>query len=38
MKDGNQTEPTAHKTRFKFGLSSTKFPLQLKELVPFEEE
>ena len=38
MKGGNQTEPTTHKTRFTFGLSSTKCPLHVKELVPFEED
>ena len=37
MKGENQTESTAHKTGFTFGLNSTKFPLQVKELVPFEE-
>ena len=26
MKDGNQTEPTAHKTGFTFGLNGTKCP------------
>ena len=38
MKGGNQAEPTAHKTGFKFGLNSTKCPPQVKELVPFEED
>ena len=38
MKGGNQTEPTAHKTGFTFGLNSTKCPPQVKELVPFEED
>ena len=38
MKGGNQTEPTAHKALFTFGLNSSKCPPQLKELVPFEED
>ena len=38
MTGGNQTEPTAHKTGFTFGLNSTKCPPQVKELVPFEED
>ena len=38
MKGENQTESTAHKTGFTFGLNSTKFPLQVKELVPFEDD
>ena len=38
MKGGNQTEPTAHKTGFTFGLNSTKCPPQVKQLVPFEED
>ena len=37
MKNGNQTEPTAHKTGLKFGLNSTKCSPQVKQLVPFEE-
>ena len=37
MKGRNQTESTAHKTGFAFGLNSTKCPPQVKELVPFEE-
>ena len=32
-----KTETTAHKTRLTFGLNSTKSPLQVNELVPFEE-
>ena len=35
---GNQTEPTAHKAGFPFGLNSSKCPPQVKELVPFEED
>ena len=35
---GNQTEPTAHKAGFTFGLNSSKCPPQVKELVPFEED
>ena len=38
MRGGNQTEPTAHKTGFTFGLNSTKCPPQVKELVAFEED
>ena len=38
MKGGNQTEPTAHKTGFTFGLNSTKCPPKVKELVQFEED
>ena len=38
MKGGNQTEPTAQKTGFTFGVNSTKCPPQVKELVPFEED
>ena len=38
VKGGNQTEPTAHKALFTFGLNSSKCPPQLKELVPFEED
>ena len=37
MKGRNQSEPTAYKTGFTFGLNSTKCPPQVKELVPFEE-
>ena len=37
MKGGNQTLPAAHKTGFTFDLNNTKFPPQVKELVPFEE-
>ena len=37
MKGGNQTEPTAYKTGFTFGLNSTKCPSYVKELVPFQE-
>ena len=32
MKGGNQTEPTAHKTGFTFGLNSTKCPPQEKRV------
>ena len=38
MKDENQTQPKTHKTGFTFGLSGTKCPPQVKELVPFEED
>ena len=38
MKERNQTEPTSHKTGLAFGLNSTKYPLQVIELVPFEED
>ena len=38
MQRGNQTEPTAHKAGFPFGLNSSKCPPQVKELVPFEED
>ena len=38
MKGGSQTEPTAHKTGFTFGLNSTNCPAQVKELVPFEDD
>ena len=38
MKGGNQTEPTAHKTGFTFDLNSTKYPPQVKQLMPFEED
>ena len=38
MKDGNQTEPTTHKTGLIFDLNSAKCLPQVKELVPFEED
>ena len=38
MKGENQTESTAHKTGFTFGLNSTKCPPKVKELVQFEED
>ena len=38
MKCGNESEPTTHKTELTFGLNSTKCPLQVRELVPFEED
>ena len=37
MKGSNQNKPTAHKTRFTFGLNSSKCPPQGKQLVSFEE-
>ena len=37
MKGGNETEATAHKTGFTFGLDSTKCSPQVKDLVPFEQ-
>ena len=37
MKGWNQNKPTAHKTRFTFGLNSSKCPPQGKQLVSFEE-
>ena len=33
MKCGNETEPATHKTELTFGLNSTKFPPQVKELM-----
>ena len=38
MKDGNQTEPTTHKTGLIFDLNSAKCLPQVKELVPFEKD
>ena len=38
MKCGNETEPTTHKTGLTFGLNSAKCPLEVKELVTFEED
>ena len=38
MKERNQTGPTSHKTGLAFGLNSTKYPPQVTELVPFEED
>ena len=38
MKCGNETEPATHKTELTFGLNSTKCPLQVKKLVPFEDD
>ena len=38
MKCRNETEPTTHKTGLTFGLNSAKCPLQVKELVIFEED
>ena len=38
MKVQNQTEPITHKTGLTFGLNSAKYPPQVKELVPFEED
>ena len=38
MKEGNQTEPKSQKTGLAFSLNSTKYPPQVIELVPFEED
>ena len=38
MKDGNETEASAHKTGFTFGLDSTKCSPQVKDLVAFEQD
>ena len=38
MKCGNETEPATHKIELTFGLNSTKCPLQVKELMPFEDD
>ena len=38
MKSKNQTELTIHRTGLTFGLNSIKCPLQVKKLVPFEED
>ena len=37
MKNGNQIEVTIRKTELTFGENSTKCPLQVKDLVSFEE-
>ena len=38
MKGRNQTEPTAPKTVFRFGINNSKCPPQVKVLVPFEQD
>ena len=37
MKGRNQNKPNAHKTRFAFGLNSSKCLPKVKQIVSFEE-